>query len=79
MSARVDFPIPDSARTGMGADGTPIWNAKRCGCGAAMVWIETDGGRRMPLSLATARCVDGVWKAESHFADCPDAKKHRKK
>lgn len=38
------------------------------GCGAAIVWVVTTKGKRMP--------VDG--DGTSHFATCPDAKRFRK-
>lgn len=49
-------------------------------CRAPIVWIETPLGKRMPLSMRTVRTAeDGTRWAESHFADCPNAGKHRRK
>lgn len=48
-------------------------------CGAAIVWARTEGGRAIPLSLATVAERDGVRYALAHFADCPDAKDWSKK
>lgn len=48
-------------------------------CGAAIAWIVTAGGRRMPISLRTVTLnVLGEREGESHFADCPNADAHRK-
>lgn len=47
-------------------DGTP---KKSClSCGAAIWWIVTERGKKMPLD------ADGT----SHFATCPNAASHRK-
>lgn len=43
-------------------------------CGAAIVWITTDHGKAMPLSVATIEERDGFKYALPHFADCPQAK-----
>ena len=73
MKARVDFEVPQGARE------------STCGsCGAAIAWIEVearrDGSpRRMPVHLSTAQIgLDGVRRAESHFAHCPNAEQHRR-
>lgn len=63
-------------------------------CGAEIVWAYTERGRRMPLSVAslerrfviTGPALDAVDDPTvsyvetyvSHFADCPNADKHRK-
>lgn len=60
MSARprVTFPVPEGART------------TSCrSCGAAVIWIVTEAGKRMPVDASTR---------ESHFATCPNAAEHRK-
>lgn len=69
MTGRVTFEIPPDAERG------------RCrGCGAAIAWIVTDKGRRMPVNLEEWRPTDGTSvRGESHFATCPDAKRFRKK
>ncbi len=47
----------------------------RCkSCGAGIVWIETDRGKAMPLSVATIEERAGFRFALSHFSDCPEAK-----
>jgi hypothetical protein len=47
---------------------------KRCNsCGAAIVWIETAAGKRMPVDYAV-----GATHGTSHFATCPDAATWRK-
>lgn len=48
-------------------------------CGARVVWIRTESGKSMPLSVAMARNVGGRWVATSHFADCPHAHEWRRK
>lgn len=48
-------------------------------CDAAVAWITTPAGKAMPLSLKTARTIDGKRYALSHFADCVDAKKWSRK
>jgi hypothetical protein len=54
----VTFPIPPSAPK------------KPCrSCGADVVWITTDRGRKMPVDPGTG---------ESHFATCPQADQWRK-
>ena len=56
----------------------------RCrGCGAAIEWVATNRGRRMPIDqplrvLRTHEANDGrLWvvidSAQSHFATCPEA------
>ncbi len=70
---RVDFELPRlSIRS-------------RCrSCGARISWITTgekpDGSpKRMPLHLGTVQVgLDGITRAESHFAHCPDAARHRR-
>lgn len=55
-------------------------DAGRCtSCGAAVLWIRTPKGARMPLSVATIRTDEsGRRWALTHFADCPNAAKHRR-
>ena len=43
------------------------------GCGAAICWVETPHGKKMPLNRT------GVHLWESHFASCPEAEAFRKK
>jgi hypothetical protein len=56
-------------------------------CGAEILWVETPGGRSMPLNpTPEKRIVLGVKTGEahvldtyvSHFASCPQADEHRK-
>ena len=49
-------------------------------CGAGIYWTESVAtGKRMPLSVRTEReREDGQRVAQSHFADCPHARQHRK-
>lgn len=68
----IRFPLPDD------------WHAKQgiCGkgCGAAIVWIKTKAGKFMPLSLASVRDEpDGTKTCASHFADCPEADRFRRR
>ena len=51
----------------------------RCkSCQALIVWARTEGGRAIPLSLATVEERGGVRYALTHFADCPEAKQWSK-
>lgn len=75
MKARVDFEVPLGAR---------VSNCSSCGAG--IVWMavgEHSDGRpkpMMPLDLRSMqRGLDGVDRAESHFAHCPNAEQHRRK
>lgn len=64
---RGEYVIPDDARI------------EKCrSCQAQIVWIRTDKGRGMPLSLSTVQTRDGIRYALSHFRDCPDAKDWRR-
>ncbi|MEM8712033.1 MAG: hypothetical protein AAGG01_13875 [Planctomycetota bacterium] len=71
---RVDFIVPASAD-----------RATCRSCGARVAWVLTkrrkDGRRtRMPLDVSTVhRTPEGVERAESHFAHCPDAREHRRR
>lgn len=59
-------------------------------CGAEILWVKTAAGKSMPLSVASRQKRydliaydpdEGAKQSEtylSHFADCPDAAKHRK-
>lgn len=47
-------------------------------CSAAIVWARTEGGKAIPLSLATVEWREGVRYALTHFADCPHAKEWSK-
>ena len=71
---RVDFVVPPSSPR------------SRCSsCGAAIAWVTTwrDGDgrpKRMPLDLSTVqRTPENTERAESHFAHCPDARRHRRR
>lgn len=58
-----EYPMPPNARI------------ERCkSCGAEIIWAQTEAGRAIPLSLATAQTRDGRQWLLSHFADCPEAK-----
>lgn len=51
------------------------------GCGAPVLWIRTEGGASMPLSLATARTkpdTPGIFLVLNHWADCPKAANFKK-
>jgi hypothetical protein len=48
-------------------------------CSAPIAWITTDKGKAMPLSLRTARSIDGVRYATNHFADCPHGREWRRR
>jgi hypothetical protein len=46
----------------------------RCrACGAPIVFVETDKGRRMPVDTV------GEKRGQSHFASCSDPKRFRKR
>lgn len=50
-------------------------------CGAAIRWVLTNNGRRMPVDAATWQEGDERYLPErhiSHFASCPNADKHRR-
>lgn len=51
-------------------------------CGAAIVWLETKSGKKMPVDAETASQGDTQFEAASghisHFSTCPNAKIHRK-
>lgn len=54
-------------------------------CRAPVYWIVTDAGKRMPASVNVAldpTCIaptpSTAGVGVSHFADCPDAAKHRR-
>jgi len=48
-------------------------NQANCrGCGAAIEWWITPRGKKMPMD------VDADGNAESHWANCPEAKNFRK-
>lgn len=56
----------------------------RCAsCGAAIVWMRTKSGRRIPVDLASAdpahQNFDPVMGHISHFATCPQADQHRRR
>jgi hypothetical protein len=58
---RIMFAIPE---------GTPV---RRCSsCGAAICWVESARGKRMPLEAMAPH------RGESHFARCPNARDHRR-
>jgi hypothetical protein len=63
---RVDFPLTGEPDAGTCAK-----------CGAAMYWIVTAKGRKLPLSVASKQTRDGVDYYESHFSDCPAADQFR--
>lgn len=62
----------------------PGYVVSRCrSCGADVVWTVTATGKHMPLSLKTKEAIieDGkvvAYTMETHFADCPNADRHRK-
>jgi hypothetical protein len=54
-------------------------------CGAAIFWVESANGKRMPLDAAPEKriVIDGgigrvVDTYTSHFSTCPNAAEHRK-
>lgn len=57
---------------------------KECrSCGESIVWMETDGGKWMPVDADTiddkeATVFDAEQGMVSHFATCKDAGKWRK-
>lgn len=63
MPGRVDFEVAEP------------YTSRPCqSCGAPVVWVVSDGGRRMPLDVGSAsRDLFGKLRMESHFAHCPDA------
>lgn len=58
-------------------------------CGAEILWVKTENGKSMPLSVATKEkrwinqpAIDAergfqVDTYLSHFSDCPNAAQHR--
>lgn len=52
------------------------YDVGRCrSCGAAIVWIQTGSGARMPLDLAHTRVnLLGETEAKTHFATCPQGR-----
>lgn len=56
-------------------------------CGASIIWVNSEKGRKMPLDLRPisvwCRNNDGtithVRGHQSHFGTCPNAEAHRKK
>lgn len=69
MGARTgEYLVPDAPEYG------------RCrSCGAEIIWIETVSGAKCPLSVASIeQDGDGRRYALTHFADCPNAARHRK-
>lgn len=48
-------------------------------CGAAMAFVPTKAGSKMPVALSTLETRDGVDYALPHFIDCPQAKEWSKK
>ncbi len=48
-------------------------------CGKSMIFIKTDAGKAMPLSVATIEYRDGSKFALPHFADCEQANEWSKK
>ncbi|HET9954136.1 MAG TPA: hypothetical protein VFQ61_06515 [Polyangiaceae bacterium] len=66
---------------------TTVLSRKKClSCGAEIVWVEMQSGRRMPLDAKPQKLI--VIEADkgevklcftSHFATCPDAAEHRRK
>lgn len=55
---------------------------KRCSsCRAPIVWFKTAKGNNMPVNAETVSPIDVVLDLPrhiSHFATCPNSKKHRK-
>jgi hypothetical protein len=58
------------------------------GCGAPVEWWLTPAGKRMPMTVLTSAdrnsTISGMLKdpgdkRQSHFADCPDAVKFRRR
>lgn len=47
-------------------------------CSAAIAWVETALGKKMPLDLATERFDSHAYWYESHFARCPKAEVFRR-
>jgi hypothetical protein len=66
-SRRGEYPLPSGA------------TVEACrSCGAQIVWLHTERGTSIPLSLATCQTRDGVTYCLSHWSDCPDAKEWRR-
>lgn len=60
-------------------DGSDVVPCEGKSCKMNVIWIVTKAGKRMPLSASTCRDVDGTTVAISHFADCPDAGRFRRR
>lgn len=49
-------------------------------CDAPIVWGETANGKRCPFSVALlVKDKEGRWMMGTHFADCPNPERHRKR
>ena len=49
-------------------------------CSAPIVWGETANGKRCPFSVALlVKDKLGKWMMGTHFADCPNPGRHRKR
>ena len=55
----------------------------RCrSCRARIIWFKTDSGKNMPVDADTVEPEDDELDLErhvSHFANCPQADKHRRR
>lgn len=58
-----------------------LFEEKCSSCGAAVVWIKTEEGKKMPLDPKVLTVVAPNGKTtrgrQSHFSSCPEAKEHR--
>lgn len=57
--------------------GTPVKACRGARCGAAVYWVRTLGGRRMPIDVSSvAGCVVPTESASgrgvAHWGHCPD-------
>ncbi len=55
---------------------------RRCDCGAKIIWFKTATGKNMPVDADTVEVGDeelDLSRHVSHFANCPNAAKHRRK
>jgi hypothetical protein len=68
----------------------PYKTGKCSSCGAEIVWLITDSGKRAPMNYPPVKrfivtsVADGQYLGrmcdtfDSHFSTCPDAGRHRK-
>lgn len=69
------FDIPQSGEYEI-PTGTPVVRCRSCD--AAIIWVQTEKGRAIPLSVATTVLRGDKRYAMTHFADCPHGREWRR-